>query len=281
MTRVVGQCGKCGGQVTVPTVWMGVHPPAPQCNRCHAVVKSTAPVLEMQPLPDPLVEANRRAHVQVRAMLDAPPAKVVHDAPRIDAQSFKDVPHYDPDKPTLLLDCDGVLANFHHGACEALYTVTGRRHRHEEVTSWHFEQSFNLTPEETTAVRALFERPGFCAGLPPYPDAVEAIPELREIANIYPLTAPYKSMSWVAERDWWLKEHFGFDRKTVTHTEMKWLTWGNVFVDDKIDHVTAWAKHWPAGHAVLWQRPYNVNERWPAHLHTDNWRVVYDLLKAV
>ena len=32
--RVIGDCGSCGGQVTVPMIWLGVIPPEPACQSC-------------------------------------------------------------------------------------------------------------------------------------------------------------------------------------------------------------------------------------------------------
>lgn len=36
MTRTIGTCGRCGGPVIVPQLWMGVFPPTPQCAHCGA-----------------------------------------------------------------------------------------------------------------------------------------------------------------------------------------------------------------------------------------------------
>ena len=47
--RIIGSCSLCGGQVGVPTIWHGVHPPEPQCLKCHAIAKQPGPVIEMQP----------------------------------------------------------------------------------------------------------------------------------------------------------------------------------------------------------------------------------------
>lgn len=51
--RCVGKCGNCGGRVIVPTVWMGVNPPIPRCEKCGSSVDQTAglPTLPMQPKP--------------------------------------------------------------------------------------------------------------------------------------------------------------------------------------------------------------------------------------
>lgn len=49
--KVVGKCGACGGEVTVPELWWGVNPPKPTCVRCGAVADTTArlPTLPMVP----------------------------------------------------------------------------------------------------------------------------------------------------------------------------------------------------------------------------------------
>jgi hypothetical protein len=49
MDRTIGTCGKCGGAVTVPAIWMGIHPPTPQCVVCKAVPKEChGPVIPMR-----------------------------------------------------------------------------------------------------------------------------------------------------------------------------------------------------------------------------------------
>ena len=47
MTQTIGTCGACGGPVTVPSAWMGLHPPRPQCRLCQRQTKPGLPVLEM------------------------------------------------------------------------------------------------------------------------------------------------------------------------------------------------------------------------------------------
>jgi len=49
MDNVVGKCGNCGGNVTLPRAWYGIDPPEPTCKSCGAVAKSHLPVVEMEP----------------------------------------------------------------------------------------------------------------------------------------------------------------------------------------------------------------------------------------
>jgi len=49
---VLGTCSLCGGPVSVPTVWHGVIPPTPTCERCGAVKADTYDkVIKMRPAP--------------------------------------------------------------------------------------------------------------------------------------------------------------------------------------------------------------------------------------
>lgn len=47
--QILGTCSICGGRVVVPTIWWGVVPPEPTCERCNAKAKDHGPVIEMTP----------------------------------------------------------------------------------------------------------------------------------------------------------------------------------------------------------------------------------------
>lgn len=50
--KIVGTCGNCGGNVTVPMVWHGIYPPKPSCDSCGASPKrDKAEILDMEPRP--------------------------------------------------------------------------------------------------------------------------------------------------------------------------------------------------------------------------------------
>ena len=49
MDTVVGTCGRCGGPVTIPSVWGGIIPPTPTCGNCGAIPAEThGPVMPMK-----------------------------------------------------------------------------------------------------------------------------------------------------------------------------------------------------------------------------------------
>lgn len=54
MTQTIGTCSNCGGRVSIPRAWLGINPPVPQCERCHATAKQPhGPVVDMDPPPRP------------------------------------------------------------------------------------------------------------------------------------------------------------------------------------------------------------------------------------
>lgn len=47
--RILGKCSICGGQVTVPSSWLGILPPTPTCQSCGAEAENPGPVIPMRP----------------------------------------------------------------------------------------------------------------------------------------------------------------------------------------------------------------------------------------
>jgi hypothetical protein len=48
---VVGICSRCGGDVTLPTIWHGVVPPVPTCEECGAManLRPNLPIIPTKP----------------------------------------------------------------------------------------------------------------------------------------------------------------------------------------------------------------------------------------
>lgn len=74
--RIIGTCGNCGGPVGVPTLWLGIYPPTPQCLSCHAIPKEAhGKVLPMQPSPDRgggWVREERKGHLRSTTWASGP-----------------------------------------------------------------------------------------------------------------------------------------------------------------------------------------------------------------
>jgi 5'(3')-deoxyribonucleotidase len=83
--------------------------------------------------------------------------------------------------------------------------------------------------------------------------------------------------TWASERQQWLAEHFGISHKHLVSTPAKYLVRGELFVDDKPEHVEQWQAANPCGVGVLWSRAYN---RSATHLRSvSQWGPLVDLMQ--
>jgi len=162
------------------------------------------------------------------------------------------------DLPDFLIDVDEVLADFVTPALVIVSEVVGRPWGLEDATSDQWDMFAVLSPEEKAAVFLRMNEKGFCAGLQPTPGSQDFVRELRKYRNVYPVTAPHHdSLYWITERNQWLGEHFGIDRKHVIHTNSKHICQGQEFLDDNPDHVRRWQGSHPNGRGMLWSTSHN------------------------
>lgn len=172
---------------------------------------------------------------------------------------------------TVLLDADDVQADFRTGALGTIRQVAPHKVDGEKsdaellagATSWYFETCFGLTADEINQVTSLWAQPGWCYKLPMMPGVREAVTELRRLADVVTVTAPFKSPTWVFERDAWLRDRLGYqgDNVDVIHTAAKWRVSGDVFVDDRPAAVLRWQAAHPHGVGFIWAQPYNEDSR--------------------
>jgi len=178
------------------------------------------------------------------------------------------------------LDVDGFLANFTAGALRVIEEVTGRRYEEVDVTEFDIAKALRLSAQESAAyAEVISSRRGFCAGLVPYPKARQGVRRLRELGDVFCVTAPWPNNPWwKAERDSWLALHFGID--VVHHVDDKTAYEADILVDDRSKHVGAWLAAWPGRTAVFWQTLHNTSESvpWGAHA-TSSWEALYDLAR--
>lgn len=170
----------------------------------------------------------------------------------------------------LLLDVDGILANFIDPALEEVAALTGLRHHHDEVTQWDIMECLGIPDDVAEAAYARMKREGFCASLPVYPGAQEGVEMLRSVCNLYIVTSPLGGAHWAHEREMWLWEHFRIPGKTVISTSAKYKCVGDVFVDDKSSNLEKWSAKHPRDCAVRWSVRSNSQDIWNG-IQTNNW----------
>lgn len=188
---------------------------------------------------------------------------------------------------TILLDCDGVLADFSLGVCEVVKTITGRDFKPDNITEWDFCKALKLAPDEARDVRRALSMSGHVwPNLKPFPAAQEAVKCLYKVANVYVITSPWNSCkTWLHEREAWLDLHFDIPHTRVIATSAKHLVSGDIFVDDKPGNVEAWhhAQGWTDDHggesrAVLWDAPYNREAEIDGAIRATSWAQIEELV---
>ena len=188
---------------------------------------------------------------------------------------------------TLLCDVDGVIADYLGAALDVIHGFTGHRFTPDHVTHWDFMSSPEIAQKlelfdhvTMDLVEQRMSLPGACMGLKPLPGAIAAMAEILEMAHVKTLfvTAPLGAgMTWPKEREDWLAYHLGHDRKNVIHAHRKEHVRGDIFVDDNIKHVRAWAKH-NSGRAILWNAPHNRDDEWSDRM--SDWQELLSILRA-
>lgn len=185
-------------------------------------------------------------------------------------------------RPIVLLDCDGVLADFVGDLLPIIHSVTGIRATREQITHFDFSASLGLSPAQSADVkRAIGGAVRFARFLEPCPGAIEGVAALRDLADVYIVTSPWNSNpTWTHDREWWLRKHFDIPHANVLHGSAKHLVRGDVFVDDKTDAVIAWQDAHPRSVGIRWNTPHNQLDAYDGPA-TGLWSVVRDIAREV
>lgn len=180
-------------------------------------------------------------------------------------------------KKRVLFDVDGFLLDFTTPALVVVEEVTGLPAPANAAEEWDLFRDY---PEEVQAqFYNEFNKEGWCLGLKPYPGAVDGVHAVRSFADVFFVTSPMHGPHWAFERTRSLQYHFDATSKEVVHTSSKFLCVGDLFVDDKYDHVVEWSSYHPNGVALLWDQPYNRKYNYP--LRVTSWMEILGAIKAL
>lgn len=152
----------------------------------------------------------------------------------------------------VLLDVDGVLANFTAGAA-ALHGKDA-----ESVTSWNFIESWGLTDSDFWTPMGY----DFWANLPVYEDA-EKVVDLCERAvgaeHVCLLTSPCNTLGCDDGKRAWVRKHFPQFKRRLQIGAAKEFSASpfSMLVDDHDNNVDAFKR--AGGWTCLYPRPWNRN----------------------
>lgn len=179
-----------------------------------------------------------------------------------------------------LIDVDEVLADCNAKILSFLESHYGRRMSFEELLPENGWDLWTYLPEDVREpLWQEMRKPGFCFGLEPFQEAFEAVAQLSALTDLYVVTAPFMSPTWVFERYKWLRFHFGIKPERVIVTQAKYACKGDFLLDDRPDNVTRWADSHPSGVAMLWNTPQNARIQGLDDFRVDSWERVIEIVE--
>lgn len=177
----------------------------------------------------------------------------------------------------ILVDVDGVLADFTAGTIKLIEEKLGEKRDYEQVTQWDVFESFGLKEHEHLLEHAI-EHEGFCKSLPPVAGAKDAVELIeKEFGNVYAVTSPHHVSTWPGQRSEWLIEHMNIPRERQVHTKAKHIVAGCVLIDDSGRNLKEWVSHWPDGLPILVDHPWNRFDAGFCRVHS--WDDVFDRIE--
>lgn len=182
----------------------------------------------------------------------------------------------------ILLDQDGVLADFEHAFLDAW------RERYPGIPPVEFEdrKSFHILDDYPPALRdraeGIYTAPGFIRNLPAVPGAVEAVRELLSLGmDVRICSSPLRQYeNCVAEKYHWVERHLGRDAtQRLILTRDKTLVQGDILIDDRPRIEGAVQPRW---RHIVYDAPYNRQATAQPRMTWANWRNVLggELYKA-
>jgi 5'(3')-deoxyribonucleotidase len=161
---------------------------------------------------------------------------------------------------TVLLDIDGVIADFVGRALVVIHQLSGNdRCKRSDVTDHDMANVFGV---DEKLFNAACSTPGFCASIKPYPGALAILDHLRQAVRVVAVTAPFpKAPHWQHERREFLLD-IGFKHADIISCADKSMIRGSVLIDDNERNCNSWAGvNYPTTtRTILINRPWNKSK---------------------
>jgi 5'(3')-deoxyribonucleotidase len=155
-------------------------------------------------------------------------------------------------KPIILLDMDGVIADYVSGALISLGLDINT-----PITDMEMAECLGITKEEFYAPQ--MADPDFWINLKPYPWMNELVDLVRSHGEVYIATAPNRHRG-VGDKIEWCRQHLGdWTQGKVMVGKPKYLLAGpgRTLIDDHPENCEKFIEY--GGNAILFPRPWNAN----------------------
>jgi len=154
----------------------------------------------------------------------------------------------------LLVDVDGVLADFTGALCKELHKEGHGTWTDEHLTTWELKTCF--PPKSHSAIERIMTRPGFFASIPRYAGAQQFVRSLRRRGDVSAVTV-VTGKAQQERYDWLLSLGFQ-DHEIVLCSDHlhKRAVPGDAIIDDRIETLEK-CSH---GVRIVFDRPWNQKE---------------------
>lgn len=163
------------------------------------------------------------------------------------------------DEFVILLDMDGVIANFNYSFNKLYQEITGVRLANPWPSYYYINNLGNKA-----AVNEVWSRPELFLNAPLYSGAKSFVQALCKLGKVFLITSPGKNTGFHGYMKWlWVQQHFPrlFDFKTFVTCSTKELVRGDFLIEDRVSTVKKWlAINSPEGQAALVLRGSNKKE---------------------
>lgn len=151
----------------------------------------------------------------------------------------------------LLVDVDGVLADFTGALCKELAKEGHGTWTDEHLTTWELKSCFPA--KSHAAIERIMTRPGFFASIPRYDGAQAFVKNLRKRGDVSAVTV-VTGKAQQERYDWLLSLGFqDHEIVLVDKHEAKTAVTGDAIIDDRIETLEKCSHHT----RIVFDRPWN------------------------
>lgn len=157
---------------------------------------------------------------------------------------------------TILLDCDGVLADLVSHLCASINESPAKGAPLTPLDFREYNFADTLKGEQFVEANSAMRRQGFVRSVPPYIGAASFVRTLQKTCRVYCVTAATHTPHWHSERLNWLAM-LNIHERDVIFTSSKERISGDFLIEDHPGHCVRWLEENPTGRALLVDRPWN------------------------
>lgn len=164
--------------------------------------------------------------------------------------------------PKILLDLDGVLADFYQQLADYYNQRYNASITVEDFNDFEFERCFPI--ETVERLIEIFNEPGYFINLPVIPHAKEIASQFSTLGyQVKICTAPARKLDGflngqsAEEKFDWVAKHFPYWANSITVTQEKEDVQGDMLIDDSPVNISKWCARNKDGIGYLIDRPWN------------------------